>query len=58
MAGGQIAQGRAQAGYANAFANGLGVFGGLGGFNSAPPVIDGGYSMGLGSAYGGQRAGL
>jgi hypothetical protein len=32
MAGGQLAQGRAQAGYANAFANGLGVFGGLGGF--------------------------
>lgn len=32
LAGGQLAQGRAQAGYVNAFSNGLGVFGGLGGF--------------------------
>lgn len=61
LAGGSLAQGRQQAGYANAFSNGLGVFGGLGGFNQAsahPPIVDGGFSIGQGSAYGGQRAGL
>jgi len=35
---------------------GSGGFGGLGG--GRPPVTDGGYSMGMGSAYGGSRAGL
>ena len=57
QAGGEIAQGRAYGAFPTALASGLGIYSGLGG-RFAPPVIDDGYSIGLGSAYGGRRAGF
>ena len=57
QAGGAIAQGRAYGSFPTALASGLGIYSGLGG-RFAPPVIDDGYSIGLGSAYGGRRAGF
>ena len=62
LAGGEIAQGRAAGAFPSAIGTGLGLYQGLGGNFaspvSAPPVIDDGYSMGLGSAYGGTRRGF
>lgn len=62
QAGGEIAQGRAFGAIPAAISGGLGIYSGLGGnFTSpvsAPPVVDDGYSMGLGSAYGGTRRGF
>lgn len=62
FAGGEIAQGRAFGAIPAAISGGLGIYSGLGGnFTSpasAPPVIDDGYSVGLGSAYGGSRRGF
>jgi len=57
QAGGEIAQGKAYGAFPTALASGLGIYSGLGG-RFAPPVIDDGYSIGLGSAYGGRRAGF
>ncbi|CAB4152558.1 hypothetical protein UFOVP1377_20 [uncultured Caudovirales phage] len=57
QAGGEIAQGRAYGSFPTALASGLGIYSGLGG-RFAPSVIDDGYSIGLGSAYGGRRAGF
>lgn len=46
MAGGALAQGRAGAGYANAFTGALGTFAGMGGFNRAFNTYDaGGYGI-------------
>jgi hypothetical protein len=62
LAGGEIAQGRAFGAIPAAISGGLGIYSGLGGTFapsvSAPPVIDDGYSVGLGSAYGGSRRGF
>ena len=62
LAGGEIAQGRAFGSIPAAISGGLGIYSGLGGSFaspvSAPPVIDDGYSVGLGSAYGGTRRGF
>lgn len=58
QAGGILGQGSAMSGM-------IGNIGGVlasrfpsGSMSAPPPVVDGGYSMGLGSAYGGLRAGL